>query len=133
MSREKVDKAIDEVLNGEENSHEKQSNSDTLNEAFKSFREAISKFEKVLDEVEKNWSKDVDVETGKMHKVLAIPQDEKIEDHYDSGEELADDLVDAVGDEKEASSMIAYAANINPENDIYDKALKAIGRKEYEN
>jgi hypothetical protein len=75
---------------------------------------------------------DVDVEEGKMHRLLDVPEDEAISDKYDSGEQLARDLVDATGDEAEASSMIAYAANINPEDNIFDDALDAIGRIDFE-
>jgi hypothetical protein len=75
---------------------------------------------------------DVDVEEGKMHELLDVPQDQKISDEYDSGEELARDLVDATGDEKEASGMIAYAANINPEDNIFDDALDAIDEIDFE-
>lgn len=37
---------------------------------------------------EKNWSKDVDVTKGKMHKLLNIPEGKKILDVYTSGENL---------------------------------------------
>jgi len=84
-----------------------------------------------LFEDEKDLS-DVDVEEGKMHRVLDIPEDEKISDNYESGEQLARDLVDAVGDEKEATGMIAFAANIDPEENIFDDALDAIGNIEFE-
>jgi hypothetical protein len=85
----------------------------------------------VLFEDEKDLS-DVDVEEGKMHRVLDIPEDENISDNYDSGEQLARDLVDAVGDEQEASGMLAFAANIDPEDNIFDDALEAIGEIDFE-
>lgn len=78
------------------------------------------------------WSDDVDVERGKMHDLLGVPQDEDVEDEYDSGQALADDLVDAVGDEQEASGMIAFAANIDDEENIYDDALDAIKNTDYD-
>lgn len=81
--------------------------------------------EHLTDVLEKEWSKDVDAEEGKMHEILGIPEDEDIEDHYDSGMALAQDLVDAVG-EDEAASMIAFAANVNPEDNIYDDALQEL-------
>lgn len=81
---------------------------------------------------EQEWSQDVDVERGKMHDLLDIPQDQDIEDEYDDGQELADDLVDATGDEQEASGMIAFAANINDEDNIYDDALDAIKNTDYD-
>lgn len=73
-----------------------------------------------LNEKEK-WSQDVDVERGKMHKILNIPQDKDIEDHYSSGKSLVQDLIDKVGRE-EAAGMINFAANINSEHNIYDDA-----------
>ena len=84
-----------------------------------------------LEEKEK-WSKDVDIERGKMHKLLDVPQDRDIEDHYTSGEKLAQDLIDKVGRE-EAAGMINFAANINSEHNIYDDAqdwLDKTGNKE---
>lgn len=75
---------------------------------------------------------DVDVEEGKMHDLLDVPQDENISDKYDDGEQLARDLVDATGDEQEASSMIAYAANIDPEDNIFDDALDAFNEIDFE-
>lgn len=66
---------------------------------------------------------DVDVEEGKMKDALGIPEDEQVEDYYDSGEELASDLYDAIGDEEEVRGMIAFAANIDPEDNVFDDAL----------
>lgn len=70
---------------------------------------------------DEKWSKDVDVEEGKMHRVLNVPQDEKVEDHYSSGAKLAKDLIDKVGRET-AAGMINFAANINSSHNIYDDA-----------
>lgn len=81
---------------------------------------------------EKKWSKDVDVDRGKMHRLLNVPDDEDIEDHYNSGKKLAQDLIDKVGRE-EAAGMINFAANINSEHNIYDDAqdwLDKTGDKE---
>jgi len=75
---------------------------------------------------------DVDVEEGKMHDLLGVPQDQNISDEYDDGEQLARDLVDATGDEAEASSMISYAANIDSEDNIFDDALDAIDSIDFE-
>lgn len=75
---------------------------------------------------------DVDAEEGKMHDLLGVPEDQNISDEYDSGEELARDLVDATEDEQEASGMIAYAANIDPEDNVFDDALEAIGEIDFE-
>lgn len=75
--------------------------------------------------MKKNWSKDVDVTKGKMHKLLNIPEGKKILDVYTSGEKLADDLLKATNnDYKEVTGMLAFSANINSEYDIFDIALK---------
>ncbi len=66
---------------------------------------------------------------GKMHKVLGIADDKDIVDVYTSGKKLATDLVKAVG-KKKAASMITFVANINPEVNVYDKALKALDKIE---
>ncbi|MFW5847320.1 MAG: hypothetical protein ACOCVF_00175 [bacterium] len=73
-----------------------------------------------IDEAEK-WGQKADVDKGKMHKVLNVPQDKDVEDEYSSGEQLAKDLIDKVGRE-EAAGMINFAANINSEHNIYDDA-----------
>lgn len=83
-----------------------------------------------LSEQEK-WSQDVDVDEGGMHDALGIPQDEDINDHYTSGEQLARDLIDAVGRE-EAAGMINFAANVNPDYNLYDRAQNALNRIEEE-
>lgn len=88
----------------------------------KIIKEEVSK---VLKQEQEKWAQDVDVEEGKMHDILGIPQDEDIEDNYDSGEQLAQDLVDAVGKD-ETSSMINFAANISDEQNIYDDAQDAL-------
>lgn len=75
---------------------------------------------------EEKWAQKVDVEEGKMHKKLGVPKDKKIKDVYSSGEKLAKDLLDAVGNKKEATGMLAYAANVNSEKDVFDYALSAM-------
>jgi len=68
-----------------------------------------------------------DIKKGKMHDLLNVPQDKEITDVYDDPVKLAKDLVKAVdGDQKEATGMLAFAANINPDINIFDKALKAM-------
>ncbi len=66
------------------------------------------------------------VKAGKMHKLLGVPEDKEITDVYTDPKKLAEDLVKATGDKKEATGMLAFAANINPANNIFDKALKAM-------
>lgn len=70
---------------------------------------------------------DVKIKKGKMHKLLGVPDDKEITDEYTSGEKLAKDLVKALGgDQQEAAGMLAYAANINPANNVFDDALSAL-------
>lgn len=71
----------------------------------------------------------VQPEEGKMHKILGLSAGEKITDHYKSGKALYDALMDKVGDKKKVKSMLAYAANINSGQDVFDKALKVEGKK----
>lgn len=66
------------------------------------------------------------VKKGKMHKLLNVPEDKEITDVYKDPKKLAADLVNATGNKKEATGMLAFAANINPVNNIFDKALKAM-------
>lgn len=87
--------------------------------------ENILSFDQFILEKEK-WSKGVSVEKGKMHDLLGLAPDEKIIDKYKSGKKLAEDLVKATGDKKEAASMLAFAANIDKTNNVLDAALKAI-------
>lgn len=88
---------------------------------------SVLKFEQfILNEAKKTVSK-VNIREGKMHKVLGIPAGEKIEDHYKSGMALAKALVKALnGDQKKAAGMLAWAANIRKEGDIFDKALSSL-------
>lgn len=80
----------------------------------------------ILNEAKKTVSK-VHIKPGKMHKLLNIPADEKIEDHYKNGLALAKALVKALGgDQKKAAGMLAWAANIRKEHQIFDDALSAL-------
>lgn len=95
------------------------------------FEDKLTEALKVINE--EKWSQDVDVEEGKMHKLLNVPEGEDIKDHYTSGEKLAKDLLNAVAQEEgeddakqSATGMIAFAANVNSEDDIYDEALQEI-------
>lgn len=84
---------------------------------------------------EKKWAQNVDTDEGKMHRLLNVPEDEDVEDHYSSGKKLAQDLIDKVGRE-EAAGMINFAANVNSERNIYDEAqdwLDKTGDKENTN
>jgi hypothetical protein len=75
---------------------------------------------------EEKWTADVEPKKGKMHKILGIPEDKKITDVYTSGKKLASDLLKKVGDRKEATSMLAFAANIDKSDNVLDSALKTI-------
>lgn len=80
----------------------------------------------VMNEAKKTVSK-VGIRKGKMHQVLGIPSGEKIEDHYKTGLSLAKALVKALkGDQQKAAGMLAWAANIRKEGDIFDNALAAL-------
>lgn len=76
---------------------------------------------------EKKWTKNIDIEKGKMHKVLGIDLDKKISSKYTSGKKLAQDLINAVG-RKKAAGMINFSANINSDENIFDKAQKALNK-----
>jgi len=80
----------------------------------------------VLKEVKK-WQKDVKPKKGKMHDLLNVPEGKKISSKYTSGEALAKALLRKV-DRKKAAGMINYAANANPEDDIFDKAQRWLSR-----
>lgn len=78
----------------------------------------------IIYESEK-WAKDVKVKKGKMKKLLDIPEDKKVCDVYTSGEKLAKDLVSALdGDQDEAASMLAFAANVDKKDNVLDSALR---------
>jgi DNA-binding transcriptional regulator GbsR (MarR family) len=90
----------------------------------------VKTFESFINE--EKWVADVEPKKGKMHKLLNIPEEKKVSDVYTSGKKIAQDLLDATGDRKEATSMLAFAANTNKEDDIFDKALKIIKNLEEE-
>ena len=81
----------------------------------------------------KKWVGKVKPKRGKMHDVLNIPAVETISSKYTSGASLAKALLRAVnGDEKKASSMLAFAANADKTDNVLDAALhymKKIGDK----
>ena len=78
-----------------------------------------------------------EAEKGLMHKLLNVPDADKISSKYSSGKKLADDLVNALATskivprkdiKKKAASMLAFAANwpSDGKNSVVDKALKAV-------
>jgi len=70
------------------------------------------------------WAQDVKPKRGKMHDLLNIPDGKQISQVYTSGQALAKALVRALnGDEKKASSMLAFAANVDKTDNVLDSAL----------
>lgn len=78
-----------------------------------------------------------EAEKGLMHKLLNVPDADKISSKYSSGKKLADDLVNALATskivprkdiKKKAASMLAFAANwpSDGKNSVMDKALRAV-------
>ena len=78
-----------------------------------------------------------EAEKGLMHKLLNVPDADKISSKYSSGKKLADDLVNALATskivprkdiKKKAASMLAFAANwpSDGKNSVVDKALRAV-------
>ena len=78
-------------------------------------------FESLL--IEKKWAQDVKVKKGKMHNVLGLDEDESIESKYKTGESLAKALMSKLNNEKEVTGMLAFAANVNSDNNVFDAAL----------
>ena len=68
-----------------------------------------------------------------MHQILDVPEGEKISSKYSSGEKLAKALMSKVGNEKEVTGMLAFAANISSEKDIFDSALSFMKQIEPQN
>ncbi len=97
---------------------------------FDSLEDVIDHSLKVLDgktieeSTKEKWAADVKPKKGKMHDILEIPKDKKISDVYTSGKKLADALMKKVGDEHKVAGMLAFAANTNKEDDVFDKALR---------
>lgn len=105
-----------------------------IKESAQEFQLRVEKLKSFLDEAEK-WAQKADVEGGKMHNVLGIPEDEKIEDHYDNSQKgakkLVDDLYNKIGEEKEVAGMINYSANLSKGDNIFKKAQKALKKTDY--
>jgi len=101
----------------------------TLN--ISELKNIISEEIKILNEGKKvdKWGQKAAPEKGKMHKLLNIPEDKKIEDVYKSGKKLAQDLIEKVG-LKKAAGMINFAANINKDIDIFDKTQEYLSKQE---
>tara|TARA_Y100000310_G_C20704363_1_gene833757 strand:+ start:44230 stop:44529 length:300 start_codon:yes stop_codon:yes gene_type:complete len=83
----------------------------------------LNEFNNLLEK--EKWAQDVKVKKGKMHKLLNVPDDKKISDVFKSGKALALKLLKAnKDDEKKTSSMLAFAANVDKEDTVLDKALR---------
>jgi ABC-type uncharacterized transport system YnjBCD ATPase subunit len=69
----------------------------------------------------------IHIKPGRMHKLLNIPENERIEDHFNDGKHLAMALVKALkGDQRKAAGMLAWVANIQKGHNIFDKALASL-------
>jgi hypothetical protein len=75
-----------------------------------------------LEESKKTVSKVHPVE-GKLHKLLGLKPEETIKSKYSSGEDLYKALARKIKDHSKVTGMLAYAANINKEKDVFDAAL----------
>lgn len=87
------------------------------------------KFYKLYNILNEQKLEDVKVHCGKMKKALNIDDDKQVSDVYTSGKKLAKDLVNKVG-LKKAQGMLAFAANIHKEQDIFDVALRNLPTNE---
>lgn len=65
---------------------------------------------------------DVDAKEGRMHKILDVPEGQKISDVYSSPKAAVDKLIKAVGRQK-AAQMINWAANVG--KDPFIDAMQA--------
>lgn len=59
---------------------------------------------------------DADKHKGTMHKLLGIPEKDKVSDHFHTGAELAKALHGKASRQK-LQSLLNYAANINGDSD----------------
>lgn len=95
-------------------------------------KDRLPTFENFLNEQDdkEKWSKDVEIKSGKMRELLGVPDDEKFEDHYKGDEKkLVKDLI-AKTDRSEAASMINFVANVDPHENIFDRAQKYLSSEE---
>lgn len=83
----------------------------------------------VFESEDKDSIVDAEVKQGRMHKILNVPADKKIQDVYDSGESLANALTKKVG-HSDAMKMLNYAANIRTSHDIFDAARNYLKESE---
>lgn len=85
----------------------------------------IKRFEDFVNEKKNFFSDKFKPKQGKMHKLLGLKEDETVSGSFKTGKELYDALMKATDDnEKEVVGMLAFVANINPEKNIFDDALK---------
>lgn len=88
------------------------------NEIFQTALEILKKYNKQHKKVRK----------GRLSEVLGLEKGEVVSDRYSSGIDLARDLMKKIRNKKEASQMISFVANMHPELQIYQDALKAISK-----
>jgi len=79
----------------------------------------INEFKKIQERIS-----DTKIHKGKMHELLGLKEDESITDKYSKGEDLYHALMKATdNNEKEVVGMLAYAANLEPQHNVFDSAL----------
>lgn len=72
------------------------------------------------------WRDDADIEEGKMHDILGVPDDQKIMDAYDDPAQLAEDLVDEVGQQSAVGMLAVPLAAGGEVEDFYQSAIDHI-------
>jgi hypothetical protein len=90
--------------------------------------EQVEKRRLMITEARKKTLSKVKAKPGKMHKLLGVPEDKTILDAYKSPKKLIADLMKATKDDyKKVKGMLAFAANISKEKNLFDDALRLIG------
>lgn len=93
----------------------------------------IKRFEDFTNEKKESFSDKFKPKKGKMHKLLGLKEGEKVIDAFETGKELYDALMKATNnDKKEVIGMLAFVAQINPERNIFDDALKLVKKEKVE-
>ena len=93
----------------------------------------IKRFEDFMNEKKESFSDKFKPKKGKMHKLLGLKEGEKVIDAFETGKELYDALMKATNnDKKEVIGLLAFVAQINPERNIFDDALKLVKKDKVE-
>mgnify|MGYP006286267085 CR=1 FL=1 len=72
------------------------------------------------------WRGKTDIEEGKMHDLLGVSDDQKIMDAYDDPTQLAEDLVDEVGQQSAVGMLAVPLAAGGDVEDFYQDAIDHI-------